>query len=116
MTSPFHIYLYGADGGPIPASFEDVAECLGQLDRLYFEPDGSFCWSPAANENIFGMVYDAAKRVQYIELRGECEFATWTQLIAAIRGDHTESIVIMCLQKRQMQELQWFEESLWTSK
>ena len=116
MTRPFHIHLYGADRGPIPTSFEEVAERLGQLDQLYFEPDGSFCWSPSADENIFGMVYDAASRVQYIELRGKCEIAAWRGLMTAIRGDYSQAIWIMCLQKRQLQELQSFEESCWSRK
>ena len=115
MTNNFHLYLYGPGGGAIPTSFEEVAERLAKLDRLYFEPDGSFCWAHVPHESIFGMVYDAAGEVQYVELRGECDFATWRQIICAICGDHVEVATVMCLQKRQMQELQTFETSGWKS-
>lgn len=113
MTGKFHLYLYGPGGGAMATSFDEVAKRLEQLDRLYFEPDGSFGWAPSANESIFGMVYDAAGRVQYIELRGECELASWRKVTCAICDSRDEVMLVMCLQKRQLQEFQTFEETCW---
>ena len=123
MTS-FHIYLYGKDAGPLSVSFDEVTDQLAQLDRLFQEPDGSFVWSPQLlrdrptqveerPEQIFGMVYDAVDRVQYIELRGCCQIETWRRLIAAIEPQNGREMMVMCLQNRQMQDVQTFEESTW---
>jgi hypothetical protein len=68
-------------------TFEDVAERLGQFDRLYFEPDGSFVWVASAGEpgwQLDGMVYDRNGRVLYVDLKGTCPAARLDQLLAAL--------------------------------
>ena len=109
----FHVYLYGPKAGPLPTSFEEVSTRLARLDRLHQEPDGAFVWSPSRNENVFGMIYDAVDRVQYVELRGHLSFASWRQLIDNIDAGGSLEIVIMCLLNQELQDLQSFEQSIW---
>jgi hypothetical protein len=108
----FHLYLYGPDCGPIESSFEATAERLKSLEGLYLEPDGSFVWSKkGGGEQVYGMLYDAAEKLQYVELWGDCQRAKWQQIVQAIRGDATHDLAVMVLPERQLQDLQRFEES-----
>lgn len=108
----FHLHLYGPDRGPLPTSFEQAFERLGQLPMIYLEGDGSFVWTqPGGREQIFGMLYDAADRLQYVELRGQCSVAIWQQLIGALRGESNHDLAVFRLPQRQWQDLQTFEET-----
>jgi len=115
MSRPFHLYLYGADAGPLPISFEELSLRLTQITEVHCEPDGSFCWAPTPDESIFGMIYDAAGQVQYLELRGQCGWEAWQTLIAAVGGEFAEQMVVMCLRSQQRKKLQSFEQSSWPS-
>jgi len=56
-------------------TFEDVAEILSQIDRLYFEPDGSFVWVAPVGEprwQLDGVVYDRDGCVLYVDVKGTC--------------------------------------------
>jgi hypothetical protein len=56
-------------------TFEEVEAAAARLERMYFEPDGSFVWRSSAGEpawQLDGMVYDRDGRVLYVELRGAC--------------------------------------------
>ncbi|MCG8651951.1 MAG: hypothetical protein MI861_19075, partial [Pirellulales bacterium] len=95
-------------------TFEAAAERLEKLDSLYFEPDGSFVWvAEGGDQQIDGMLYDAAGRLQYVEIRGICQIAVWRQLLAAIGGDFTVAMEVMKLPDRQLQDLQTFERNHW---
>ena len=107
----FHLYLYGPNCGPIETTFDDASERLSNLDRLAFEADGSFVWTPTRGEQVFGMLYDAADRLQYVELRGQCNLACWQTLIQAVRGDCKHEMAVMSLPGRQLHDLQDFENS-----
>jgi hypothetical protein len=108
----FHLYLYGPDCGPIESSFEEAAGRLQSLQGLYLEPDGSFVWSKKGGaEQVYGMLYDAANKLQYVELWGDCQRAIWQQIVQAIRGDATHDLAVMVLPERQLQDLQGFEET-----
>jgi hypothetical protein len=109
----FHIHLHGPGSAEavsvsLDASFEQAEDRLRELPQLYFEPDGSFVWSSPTHQ-IFGMLYDAAGRLQYAELRGHCNLSQWRQVLGAIAGDQWQDIAIMVLPERQWQELQTFE-------
>lgn len=111
---PFHLYLYGPENGPIESSFEAAAERLEMLELLHFEPDGSFVWMrDSGKQQIYGMLYDAAGRIQYGELQGKCEYLTWQRLVTAIAGDPSQPLFVMLLPERQLQNLQSFEASCW---
>ena len=108
----FHVYLYGPDCGALETSFEDAAARLEQMPRLYLEPDGSFVWTQSGGEQqIFGMLYDAANQLQYVELRGCCCRENWQRLVTAIRGATEHKLAVMSLPSRQLQDLQGFENS-----
>ncbi len=108
----FHLYLYGPDCGPIESTFQDAAERLQTIGGLYFEPDGSFVWSPdAGKQSIYGMLYDANDQLQYVELWGSCDFSTWQQVMGSLVGPVKHDLAVMSLPQRQLQDLQSFEET-----
>ncbi len=110
----FHLYLYGPDKGPIDTSFEAAAARLQTLELLHFEPDGSFVWIRGeGKQQIYGMLYDAQGKIQYGELQGKCDNATWRRLVAAICGDCSQSLLVMRLPDRKLQDLQSFEREAW---
>ena len=109
----FHLYLYGPNKAPLPSSFEDAADRLQQLPRLYFEPDGSFVWAlDGGKQQVFGMLYDAGGRLQYVELRGRCDASTWRTIVAAITPDEPAGWQVVRLPGQQLQDLQDFESEL----
>ena len=123
MIAAFHVYLYGPDGGPLPVSFEDAAERLQELPKLGFEWDGSFVWAKdQGQQQVFGMLYDAAGSIQYCEMQGKCDLRTWQTLCQVIIGstavsgaDQTSSLRLMRLPESEWQDFQSFERLNWQS-
>lgn len=86
-SADFHIYLYGANRGPLETSFEAAQQRLEQLGKVYFEPDGSFVIAlDSGRQQVFGMLYDAAGTLQYCDLRGACNADTFLSICSAITG------------------------------
>lgn len=110
---PFAVHLYGPAGGPLRTSFEQASERLQQLERLYFEPDGSFTWVVAERigHQIDGMLYDANGQLQYVELKGDCSLTDWRTLVAAISP--VLDLSVLQLRSGGLQELQQFERKCW---
>ena len=103
----FHLYLYGHKQGPIGGSFEQAQERMEELTGLFFELDGSFAWmrEPGTDE-IYGILYDAAGKIQYCDLHGNCQRETLMKLCSAITGgalNHLEALLL------PMHDLQPFE-------
>lgn len=74
----------GAQPRLFSMSFEQLQARLEAHPQSHFEPDGSFLWSGVDNEGegawqLTGMLYDAAGRLQRIEIRGTCPLANWRQ-------------------------------------
>ncbi|MDG2221806.1 MAG: hypothetical protein P8L85_10510 [Rubripirellula sp.] len=110
----FRLYLYGPSQGAIETSFEEAQARLSSLPRLYFEPDGSFVWAlDEGRQQVFGMLYDAAGKIQYAELQGRCDLNVWQQLIDAIRGGKSSDCQILRLPEQHLQNLQSFESEHW---
>lgn len=114
----FAIYLYGRDRGPLPANFETLADRLQAVDRLYFEMDGSFVWTGGESRNSWqldGMVYDAAGKVQYLDLKGWCPFPNWHFLLETIASDHSHRADWIVVRMPEMSELSLghFETIVW---
>ena len=108
--TPFHLYLYGPNQGPIETSFEEAESRLTRLPKLYFEPDGSFVWTrQAGREQIYGMLYDASGQVRYCDLQGKCTQRTWRELCRAIAGGAVEGLEVLRLPDQRLQDLQTFE-------
>lgn len=113
MPDQFHVHLYGPDRGPIQTSFEAAAGRLESLEKLYFEPDGSFVWNrDAGRQQIFGMLYDAGGQIQYADLRGTCSIEMWSGIVAAIAGIGRKCTVVS-LADGAMKDLQSFEGMTW---
>lgn len=113
MSDRFHIHLHGPNRGPLSASFESAAERLEGLAKLYLEGDGSFVWArDGGREKVYGMLYDAAGVLQYVELRGDCRQETLRRVITAIEPDR-QSIQVLRLPDGEWQNLQSFENRIW---
>jgi hypothetical protein len=72
---------------PFSITFEVAADRLGQLDRLFIEPDGSFVWaSPQAGPpwQVDGNLFDRNGRLLFVDLKGSCPAAEFDQLLTAL--------------------------------
>ena len=58
-------------------SFEQVALELSAIERLFFEPDGSFVWTDCQGQQLDGLLLDRVDRVVLLELHGT---ARWENL------------------------------------
>ncbi len=82
---------------PLALSFEQAAERLQQLPRMFLEPDGSFVWvaesnspsSGAADWQVDGVLYDRDERLMFVDLRGECPHEALVQLLAGLGAGPT---------------------------
>jgi hypothetical protein len=114
--SPFHVYLYGPDGGPLASRFEDVSDRLSQIDRLHMELDGSFVWV-GPNWQLDGMIYDHADRIRYIDLKGHCDLQQWQAMIRWIAepmgGGHADPLTVWVVHGQILHDLQSFEAIQW---
>lgn len=83
---------------PLAVTFEEAADRLGTLSRLFFEPDGSFVWvgqstGGGAAWQIDGLLLDGGRALQYVELKGMCAAATWDELLRALAAEPEELLV-----------------------
>lgn len=124
----FHVYLYGPAGGPLASHFDEVAACLTQLPRLYFEPDGSLVWA-GQDWQIDGMLYDRGGVLQYADLKGHAPHDRWHELSRRIlqpprlpqvgaegaeRNDGAWQLAtVLSIAERALHDLQAFEEITW---
>jgi hypothetical protein len=70
----------------LSVTFEQAGEALGQLPRLYFEPDGSFVWVSSSGEprwQVDGNLFDRDGRLLFVDLKGSCPPEQFDQLLAA---------------------------------
>jgi hypothetical protein len=112
--TPFHLYLYGPSRGPIETSFEEVEARLIRLPLLHFEPDGFFVWTRCSGQQqVSGTIFDAQCKIQYCDLRGQCDHQMWQELCVAIAGGPRDGLEVLLLPNRQLQDLQSFEKSHW---
>ncbi|MGC3969544.1 MAG: hypothetical protein QM775_19950 [Pirellulales bacterium] len=79
-------------GPGFPRSFEDAATALERLDRMFFEPDGSFVWvgtSTAGPWQLDGLLADRNGRLLYAELKGRCPPDVLDEILATFgRPEH----------------------------
>lgn len=125
---PFHVYLYGPAGGPLTSRFDEIAESLTQLPRLYFEPDGSLVWV-GPDWQIDGMLYDRDGVLQYADLKGHASHDRWRELSRRIiqpdephraetEGGNRDTstwqlATVFSIAERTLHDLQSFEEITW---
>lgn len=94
---------------PLSVAFEQVEERLSRFPNVHFEPDGSFVWGATEQGPYFGrlwqldcMLYDRENRIQYVELKGNCDRTTWEMLIEVLAGVECNPLVV-----------QWIEQGVW---
>lgn len=65
-------------------TFEEAAEALARLERMYCEPDGSFVWVSSQAEapwQVEGNLYDRNERLLFIDIKGSCPAAQFDRLL-----------------------------------
>lgn len=71
---------------PMPVSFEQAADRLQELPRMFFEPDGSFVWvgdEQGQRWQVDGQLTDRDGHLLYADLKGNCPANRFDQLLAA---------------------------------
>lgn len=72
---------------PFEITFEEAADKLAALPRMFVEPDGSFVWTgddECGRWQVDGNLYDRAGRLLYVDLAGNCPQAQFDHLVAAL--------------------------------
>lgn len=78
----FHTNVFGQ---PFPCTWEDAAAKLQALERMIFEPDGSWIWSGgvrATRWQVDGHLFDFDDRLHRVELHGFCPEEAFDTLLA----------------------------------
>lgn len=116
--TPFAVYLYGANWGPLPSSFEEIAAGLTSFERLYFEWDGSFVWTGGDGSQrwqLDGMLYDGAGGMQYVDVKGLCPKPRWRELVDVFRGTcPLDLLTVLQLPQQARKSLLSFEQETWS--
>jgi hypothetical protein len=75
-----------ADLPPLAVSFEEAAERLSALPRMFFEPDGSFVWVSETDPpwQLDGQLQDRGPALDYVEIKGNCAAASWEAFLGAL--------------------------------
>ena len=99
LSTPFHISVHAgvrqtgarSSATTFTRSFEEVAEALGRLPRLFVEADGSFVWVASGEPTwqLDGVLYDGATGLWYMELKGRCPQAQLDELLCTLGWPET---------------------------
>jgi hypothetical protein len=68
-------------------SFEDAGAALAKLDRMFFEPDGSFVWASPSGQTAWqvdGNLFDRNGRLLFVDLKGSCPSEQFDRLLSAL--------------------------------
>ena len=85
----FRCSIHGAgDALPLSVTFDQALAALGDLPRLFIEPDGSFVWrgTTEAGETwqIDGYLIDRGDVLDYMDLKGTCPAERLDGVLAAL--------------------------------
>jgi len=72
---------------PFQISFEEAGAALAKLDRMFFEPDGSFVWTSPSGEaawQVDGNLFDRNGRLLFVDLKGSCPDDQVDRLLSAL--------------------------------
>jgi hypothetical protein len=73
---------------PFAISFEEGAAAIERLERMYFEPDGSFVWASGQNDlpkwQVEGNLFDRGGRLLFVDLKGSCPGAEFDRFLSAL--------------------------------
>jgi hypothetical protein len=76
-------------------SFETARSRLGDLARLYSEPDGSFVWASRQGEpawQIDGNLYDRNERLLFVDVKGSCPRDEFDRFLQALGWPQTQIV------------------------
>jgi hypothetical protein len=71
---------------PLAVTFEEAAERLARLERMFVEPDGSFVWVSAVGPQwqVDGQLHDQGIGLSSVELKGRCPREEFDRLLEAL--------------------------------
>lgn len=95
---------------PFAVTFEQAAEALGRLPRMFVEPDGSFVWvssRQAAAWQVDGVLYDRDQRLLYVDLQGRCPEWEFDQLLAAVGWPATPVMFLLVHEAAFLDEVEF---------
>jgi len=72
---------------PFQISFEDAGATLSKLNRMFFEPDGSFVWTSPSGQTAWqvdGNLFDRNGRLLFVDLKGSCPSEQFDLLLSAL--------------------------------
>jgi len=82
---------------PLGVSFEEAAEQLEAMSRMFFEPDGSFVWVSPSDEQpawqVDGNLYDRDGSLIAIDVKGTCSQIRLVQLFDVFRTAGRELMI-----------------------
>ncbi len=82
-------------------SFEEVAQRLTELPRMFLEPDGSFVWVVDDLDRQYqldGSLYDDGVRMLHVELKGTFDSTALDTFLSRL-GWPTQSVIFQLVQQ-----------------
>ena len=82
-------------------SFEEVAQRLTELPRMFLEPDGSFVWVVDDFDRQYqldGSLYDDGVRLLHVELKGTCDSTALDTFLSRL-GWPTQTLIFQLVQQ-----------------
>ena len=76
--------------GGLAMDFDTLQARLAELPRMFLELDGSFMWAGSHLTNdwrIDGMIFENARTVRWVEIKGQCPLSAWDQLLMHLGHD-----------------------------
>jgi hypothetical protein len=113
----FFVRVFAADGAerkPLAVTFDSAFSALGELPKMFIEPDGSFVWtSPAgvAAWQVDGILVDGGTTLYYCELKGCCPRESLERLLACL-SDGTTRLVFEAVERGVLMAEDEFRRSL----
>jgi hypothetical protein len=83
-------------GTQFTISFEEASARLERLDRMFFEPDGSFVWTSSQLElpwQVDGNLFDRSGRLLFVDLKGSCPQQEFEQLLSIFGWPETPVMI-----------------------
>ena len=90
---PLHVESEALIATRMDCSFEVASERLGQLERMFCEPDGSFVWVSSQGDTAWqvdGNLYDRDGRLLFVDLKGTCPPDQFDRLLSALGWPETK--------------------------
>ena len=85
-------------GLPLAVSFDTAAVSMSQHPRIYYEPDGSFAWTPSPECRIQGTLVDGRTHLQHIEVWGTPTAETLRELCGWMAENPAKELMFQIVQ------------------